>query len=61
MLTYYLPDRWERTRGMTLRESTNDPILPEAVRDNWEQICDFNNSLHPKGNEVKFSFVEVPV
>jgi hypothetical protein len=37
---------------MTLRESTNDPILPEAVRDNWEQICDFNNSLHPKGSEV---------
>ncbi|XP_057365697.1 peroxisomal multifunctional enzyme type 2-like [Daphnia carinata] len=44
--------RWERTRGMTLRESTNDPILPEAVRDNWEQICNFNNSLHPKGSEA---------
>lgn len=36
---------------MTLRESVNDPILPEAVRDNWSVICGFNNSLHPKNNQ----------
>lgn len=36
---------------MTLRESVDDPIVPEAVRDNWAAICDFNNSLHPKNNQ----------
>lgn len=44
--------RWERTRGMTLRQSANESVHAETVRDNWAQICDFTDSLHPKGQEA---------
>lgn len=47
-----LIDRWQRTRGMTVRDSANDRIFPEAVRDNWDAITDFKNPLYPKGSEV---------
>ena len=47
-----MTDRWERTKGVTLRESSHDSVMPEAVRDNWDQISDFTDSLHPKNQNV---------
>ena len=37
---------------MTLRQSANESVHAETVRDNWAQICDFTDSLHPKGQEA---------
>ncbi|XP_036357244.1 peroxisomal multifunctional enzyme type 2 isoform X1 [Octopus sinensis] len=37
--------RWERTTGAIVR--TKDKMTPEAVRDNWDQICSFTNSTNP--------------
>ena len=45
-------DRWQKTKGMTLRESAEDNVLPEAVRDNWDTITDFDNALSPKSGQV---------
>lgn len=39
--------RWERTLGATVRQR-NQPMTPEAVRDNWEKICDFSNASKPQ-------------
>ncbi|KAH0501442.1 Peroxisomal multifunctional enzyme type 2, partial [Microtus ochrogaster] len=39
--------RWERTLGATVRQR-NQPMTPEAVRDNWEKICDFSNASKPR-------------
>jgi len=44
--------RWQRTRGCVLRDSADDPIVPEAVRDNWDKITDFTDALYPKANEA---------
>ncbi|XP_031425960.1 peroxisomal multifunctional enzyme type 2 [Clupea harengus] len=38
--------RWERTAGVILRRK-DQPINPEAVRDKWEQICDFTDATKP--------------
>jgi len=43
--------RWERTKGVTVRENSTDSILPESVRDNWDQITDFTDGLHPKDQQ----------
>uniref|UniRef100_A0A8C5H2L7 Hydroxysteroid (17-beta) dehydrogenase 4 n=1 Tax=Gouania willdenowi TaxID=441366 RepID=A0A8C5H2L7_GOUWI len=40
--------RWERTHGHTVRQK-NKPMTPEAVRDHWDKICDFNQVTKPVG------------
>ncbi|XP_060736775.1 peroxisomal multifunctional enzyme type 2 [Tachysurus vachellii] len=38
--------RWERTLGRIVRHK-NQSMTPEAVRDKWDQICDFTNASKP--------------
>uniref|UniRef100_A0A3Q0R9A3 Hydroxysteroid (17-beta) dehydrogenase 4 n=1 Tax=Amphilophus citrinellus TaxID=61819 RepID=A0A3Q0R9A3_AMPCI len=38
--------RWERTQGHIVRQK-NQPMKPEAVRDYWENICDFTDATKP--------------
>ena len=52
LLVILFSDRWQKTKGMTLRESAEDNVLPEAVRDNWDTITDFDNALSPKSGQV---------
>ncbi|KAK1892412.1 Peroxisomal multifunctional enzyme type 2, partial [Dissostichus eleginoides] len=40
------PVRWERSLGRTVRQK-NQPMTPEAVRDQWDQICDFTDATKP--------------
>ncbi|XP_054630216.1 peroxisomal multifunctional enzyme type 2 [Dunckerocampus dactyliophorus] len=35
--------RWERTQGCITRQK-NQPMTPEAVRDQWDKVCDFTDS-----------------
>ncbi|XP_029295791.1 LOW QUALITY PROTEIN: peroxisomal multifunctional enzyme type 2 [Cottoperca gobio] len=35
--------RWERSVGRTVRQK-NQPMTPEAVRDQWDKICDFTDA-----------------
>lgn len=38
--------RWERTQGRTVRHK-NQGMSPEAVRDQWDGICDFTDATKP--------------
>lgn len=38
--------RWERTQGHIVRKK-NQPMSPEAVRDQWDKICDFTDATKP--------------
>ncbi|KAJ3604682.1 hypothetical protein NHX12_029422 [Muraenolepis orangiensis] len=38
--------RWERSPGHVLLQK-NQPMSPEAVRDQWDSICSFQDSTHP--------------
>uniref|UniRef100_A0A3Q2Z173 Hydroxysteroid (17-beta) dehydrogenase 4 n=1 Tax=Hippocampus comes TaxID=109280 RepID=A0A3Q2Z173_HIPCM len=38
--------RWERTQGCITRQR-NQPMTPEAVRDQWDKVCDFTDSTKP--------------
>lgn len=42
--------RWERSLGAVVRKK-NIPITPEAVRDNWDKICDFDHVSYPQSTE----------
>ncbi|XP_060700640.1 peroxisomal multifunctional enzyme type 2 [Hemiscyllium ocellatum] len=46
--------RWERTLGATVRQKDQE-MTPEAVRDSWDQICDFENATKPKSNRESIS------
>ncbi|XP_041643300.1 peroxisomal multifunctional enzyme type 2 [Cheilinus undulatus] len=38
--------RWERSQGHTVRQK-NKPMTPEAVKDQWDKICDFTDATKP--------------
>ncbi|XP_041042300.1 peroxisomal multifunctional enzyme type 2 [Carcharodon carcharias] len=46
--------RWERTLGATVRQK-DQQMTPEAVRDNWERICNFENATKPKSSKEAIS------
>uniref|UniRef100_A0A8C4I2R2 Hydroxysteroid (17-beta) dehydrogenase 4 n=1 Tax=Dicentrarchus labrax TaxID=13489 RepID=A0A8C4I2R2_DICLA len=43
--------RWERSQGHTVREK-NQPMTPEAVRDQWDKVCDFTDATKPSTSIV---------
>lgn len=47
--------RWERTQGKYFDVSKG--LTPEAVRDNWEQICDWANATHPSTTQESLSTI----
>lgn len=38
--------RWERSEGQIVRQKSR-PMTPEAVRDQWDKICDFTDATKP--------------
>uniref|UniRef100_A0AAQ4P4R6 Hydroxysteroid (17-beta) dehydrogenase 4 n=1 Tax=Gasterosteus aculeatus aculeatus TaxID=481459 RepID=A0AAQ4P4R6_GASAC len=51
--------RWERSQGSIVRQK-NQPMTPEAVRDQWDKICDFTDATKPKSvQESLLSIVSV--
>lgn len=38
--------RWERSQGCTVRQK-NQAMTPEAVKDQWDKICDFTDATKP--------------
>ncbi|KAJ1207844.1 hypothetical protein NDU88_003234 [Pleurodeles waltl] len=42
--------RWERSLGTVVRQK-NTPITPEAVRDNWDKISDFDHVSYPQSTK----------
>ncbi|XP_048383622.2 peroxisomal multifunctional enzyme type 2 isoform X2 [Stegostoma tigrinum] len=46
--------RWERTLGAIVRQE-DQQMTPEAVRDSWDQICDFENATKPKSSSESIS------
>ncbi|KAL0979807.1 hypothetical protein UPYG_G00190000 [Umbra pygmaea] len=51
--------RWERSQGRIVRHKSQG-MSPEAVRDQWDNICDFTNATKPASiNESLATLVEV--
>ncbi|RXN28617.1 peroxisomal multifunctional enzyme type 2 [Labeo rohita] len=51
--------RWERSLGRTVRQK-NKSMTPEAVRDTWNEICDFTDATKPASiQESLHTLVEV--
>ncbi|KAM4615974.1 peroxisomal multifunctional enzyme type 2 [Polymixia lowei] len=51
--------RWERSQGRIVRHR-NQNVSPEAVRDQWDNICDFTDATKPANiQESLHSLVEV--
>lgn len=46
--------RWERSQGCILRRK-NEAMTPEAVRERWDQICDFTDAMKAAGIEGTMS------
>jgi len=47
--------RWERTKGGLF--PINKPMLPESIRDKWNQITDFSESDRPNSTQSAFQYV----
>ncbi|XP_058492781.1 peroxisomal multifunctional enzyme type 2 isoform X1 [Solea solea] len=48
--------RWERAQGHIAR-SKNQPITAEAVRDQWDKICDFTDSSTPSNIQESLQLI----
>lgn len=48
--------RWERSLGRTVRQK-NKPMTPEAVRDQWDQICDFTDATRPTSVQGQLKYI----
>ncbi|XP_013858080.1 peroxisomal multifunctional enzyme type 2 [Austrofundulus limnaeus] len=48
--------RWERTQGKIVRQK-NKPMTPEAVRDQWDKICDFTDADKPSSVKESMGLV----
>ncbi|CAB1422702.1 unnamed protein product, partial [Pleuronectes platessa] len=46
--------RWERSQGRTVRQK-DQPINVEAVRDQWDKICDFTDATKPSSVQESLS------
>lgn len=46
--------RWERSQGQIVRQK-NKPMTPEAVRDQWDKICDFTDATKPTSVQGQYA------
>ncbi|KAK9522952.1 hypothetical protein VZT92_019388 [Zoarces viviparus] len=48
--------RWERTQGAIVRQK-NQHMTPEAVRDQWDKICDFSDATKPSSTQESVQYM----
>jgi ABC-type hemin transport system substrate-binding protein len=51
MLLFCFPDKWSRSKGAVLRETLNEDLSLEAVRDKWSEIRDMSDPDSPDSVE----------